>query len=56
MHIEIQNLRETARRGHAWPKVCDVKISIAITRIFRIVNVQILNTRERESTEKVGVA
>ena len=53
MHNEIRNLRVRVRRGCAWPKACDVKILIAITWIFRIVNVQILKTRKRESTESM---
>ena len=56
LHIEIQNLKERVARRCAWPKICDVKILTAKTWIFRIVNVQILNQRERESIEKVGVA
>ena len=54
MHIEIQNLRERVARRCAWPKICDVKILIAITWIFRIVNFQILNTKEREYREGWG--
>ena len=54
MHIEIRKLRERVRRGCAWAKVCDVKILIAITWIFLIVNVQILNKREREYREGGG--
>ena len=54
MHIEIRKLRERVRRGCTWPKVCDVKILISITLIFHIVNVQILNIREREYREGGG--
>ena len=54
MHIEIRNLRNRVARRCAWPKVCDVKILIAITWIFRIVNVQILNKGEREYREGGG--
>ena len=53
MHNKIRNIRERVRRVCAWPKVCDVKILIAITSIFHIVNVQILKTRKRESTESM---
>ena len=48
MHNKIRNIRERVRRVCAWAKVWDVKILIAITWIFRVVNVQILKTRERE--------
>ena len=54
MHIKIRNLRKRVARWCAWPKVCDVKILIAITWNFRNVNVQILNTREREYREGGG--
>ena len=47
MHIEIGNLRERVRRGCAWSKIYDMKIIKVKTWIFRIVNVQILNKRQR---------
>ena len=48
MHNKTRNIRERVRRVCAWAKVWDVKILIAITWIFRIVYVQILNAREKE--------
>ena len=41
-------MREKAAKEQWWPKVCGVKFSIAITRVFCIMHIEIRNIRERE--------
>ena len=47
MNVQILNKRERVAKEQWWPKACTVKFSIAITRVFCIIHIEIRNLRER---------